>query len=183
MRAGWRFGHRLSGRHPRGFVRFAGLWVLVLAVLDDGKGEFLEFGEQCPDSFGVVEERLPGGELLAGEPAGDGLAADLAGPFGVGAVPGGRAGVAAAGRLAACVGADGEGAGQGRAGRGGELGGDLAQGRALVRAQVHARYRLRFTASRGFHSLVLWNDARREARWARRRPGWPATSRAGSRPR
>ena len=66
-----------------------------------------------------------------GEPPGDGGAADLAGPFGVGSVQPGRVGVAAAVRLAAGVGADGEGAGQGWAGRGGDLGGDLGERRAL----------------------------------------------------
>jgi hypothetical protein len=90
----------------------------VRAVLDDLEGEVLEFGEQRPDSLRVVEQGLPGGELGGGEPAGDGLAADFAGPFGVGAVQGGRVGVAAAVGLAAGVGADGQGAGQGEAGGG-----------------------------------------------------------------
>ena len=65
----------------------------------------------------VVEQGLVFGELGGGQPAGDGLAADLAGPFGVGAVQPGRVGVAAAAGLAAGVGADGEGAGQGEAAR------------------------------------------------------------------
>src|SRR5215469_8955118 len=101
------------------------LWWGAFAGLDDGEGEFLELGEQRAEFFGVVEQRLPVGELPGGEPAGDGLAADLSGPFGVGAVPGGGAGVAAAAGLAAFVGAHDQGAGQGGAGRGGELGGDL----------------------------------------------------------
>ena len=69
MRAGWRFGHRLSGRRPQGFVLFAGLWLLVLAVLDDGEGKFLEFSEQRPESLGVIEERLPADEFGVGEAA------------------------------------------------------------------------------------------------------------------
>ena len=91
------FAHRLSGRCPRCFARFV---VMVpgagRVVLDDLQGEVLEFGEQGADFLRVVEQGLPVGELGRGEPAGDGLAADLAGPFGVGAVQPGRVGVAAA---------------------------------------------------------------------------------------
>jgi hypothetical protein len=61
-----------------------------------------------------VEQGLVFGEFGGGEAAGDGSAADFAGPLGVGAVEAGRVGVAAAPGFAACVGADGEGAGQGR---------------------------------------------------------------------
>jgi hypothetical protein len=90
---------------------------LVRAGLDDLEGEVLEFGEQRPDFLRVVEQLLPGDELVRGEAAGDGLPADLAGPFGVGTVQTGRVGAAAAVAFAARVGADGEGAGQGEAGR------------------------------------------------------------------
>jgi hypothetical protein len=72
---------------PTGFCRVCRLWWRAFAGLDDGEGEFLELGEQRAELFRVVEQRLPGGELLGGEPAGDGLAADLACPLGVGAVP------------------------------------------------------------------------------------------------
>jgi hypothetical protein len=90
-----------------------GLRLLGAACLDDVEGEVLEFGQEAAELFGVVEQGLVLGELGGGKPAGDGLAGDLAGPFGVGAVEAGRAGVAAAALLAAGVGADGEGAGQG----------------------------------------------------------------------
>ena len=80
------------------------------AVLDDREGELLQLGEQVAQLPGIVEQGLPGGELLGGEPPGDGLAADLAGPLGVRAVQLRRVGVAAAAGLAAGVGADGEGA-------------------------------------------------------------------------
>src|SRR5437868_2253099 len=63
-----------------------GLRLAGAAWLDDLEGEVLEFGEQRPEFLRVVEQRLPGGEFGVGEPAGDGLAADFAGPFGVGAV-------------------------------------------------------------------------------------------------
>ena len=102
--------HRLSGTCPHRFallVRVAGG-----AVLDDLEGELLQLGEQVAQFPGVVEQGLPGGELLGGEPPGDGPAADLAGPLGVGAVQPRRGGVAAAAGLAAGVGADGEGAGR-----------------------------------------------------------------------
>src|SRR5215831_8390372 len=93
--------HGLRRWRPRGFAGFAGYGGGGFAGLDDGEGEFLEFGEQRAEFFGVVEQWLPGGELLGGEPAGDGLAADFAGPFGVGAVQLGRVGMAAAASLAA----------------------------------------------------------------------------------
>jgi hypothetical protein len=64
------------------------------ACLDDLEGEVLEFGEQYAEFLRVVEQRLVLGQLGGGEPAGDGLAADLAGPFGVGAVEAGRGGSA-----------------------------------------------------------------------------------------
>jgi len=92
----------------------------------------VHFGRQV---LGVVQRGIDAGQgelpLGGGEPAGDGLAGDLAGPFGVRAVQPGRVGVAAAAGLAAGVGADGQGAGQGGAARGGDPGGDLVQGRAL----------------------------------------------------
>src|SRR5260370_160074 len=84
MGAGGRVGHRLSGPCPRGFVRFGRVWFLIFAGLDDREGEVLEAGEQCAESFRVVEQGLPVGEFGLGEPAGDGLAADPSGPFGVG---------------------------------------------------------------------------------------------------
>jgi hypothetical protein len=95
---------------------------------DDLQGEVLQFAEQGAELLRVVEQGLVFGELAGGEPSGDGLAVDLAGPFGVGSVKPGRVGVAAAARLAAGVGADGEGAGQGEA-RLGELRGDPVAGR------------------------------------------------------
>src|SRR6266852_5956045 len=131
-------------------------WLPVRAGIDDLEREFLELGEQRPYLPRVVEQGLPVGGLGHGEPAGDGPAVYLAGPFGVGAVQGGRVAVASAGRLAAGVGADGEGAGQGGPGRFGELGGDLVQGRALGWACVHATHRLRSAVSRTVHSIFLW---------------------------
>ena len=93
------------------FCPVSGLWLLARgAGFDDREGEFLELAEQLAHFPGVVEQGLPGGELLGGEPPGDGLAADLAGPLGVRAVQLRRVGVAAAAGLAAGVGADGEGA-------------------------------------------------------------------------
>jgi hypothetical protein len=59
----------------------------------------VEFGNELADLAGVVEQGLPGLELLGGEAAGDGLAVDLAGPFGIGAVQDGRVCVAAAAAL------------------------------------------------------------------------------------
>src|ERR1700757_4762636 len=108
MRAGGQAGYRISSRRPRGFVRFAGVWSLAFAGLDDREGEVLEVGEQGAESFRVVEQGLPVGELGLGEPAGDGLAADFAGPFGVGAVELRRVGVAAAAGPAPGGGAAGE---------------------------------------------------------------------------
>src|SRR5260370_2538355 len=70
-------------------------------------------------------------------------------------------GEAAAAWLAVGVVAHGEGAVQGGAGRGGELGGDLVQGRSLGWACLHATHRLRSAASRAVHSIVLWNNASR----------------------
>src|SRR5260221_10881874 len=70
----------------------AHIFLGVLAGLPGGVGvndresELLELGEQGAHSLRVVEQWLPGGELVVGEPAGDGLAVYLAGPFGVGAV-------------------------------------------------------------------------------------------------
>lgn len=60
--------------------------VAVVVCADGLEGEFLELGDQRSYLAGVVEQGLPGGELGVGEAAGEGLAADLAGPFGVGAV-------------------------------------------------------------------------------------------------
>src|SRR5207245_6949712 len=96
---------------------------LAAVCLDDFEGEVLEFGEQGAEFLRVVEQRLVFGELGGGEPAGDGLAGDLAGPFGIGPVQPGRVGVAAAARLAAGVGGDGEGGRRGGVVPG-EAGGD-----------------------------------------------------------
>src|SRR5262249_16121066 len=86
------------------------------------QGVVLDLGDQVAHLAGVVEQGLPGGQLLGAQPAGDGLAVDLAGPLGVGAVQDGRVVVAAAGRLAAGVGAHGQGGGPGGAGGGGVRG-------------------------------------------------------------
>jgi hypothetical protein len=60
------------------FCLVSGLWLLARgAGFDDREGEFLELGEQGTYFPGVVEQRLPGGELGRGEPAGDGFAVDL----------------------------------------------------------------------------------------------------------
>ena len=69
--------------------------------LDDFEGEVLKLAEQGAEFLCVVEQGLVFGELGRGEPPGHGPAADLAGPFGVGAVQAGRIGVAAAVLLAA----------------------------------------------------------------------------------
>src|SRR5258707_7117307 len=74
-----------------------------------GRGNFLPFQVVYPNgwtvrkvrggSLRVVEQGLPVGELAGGEPAGDGLAADLAGPLSVRAVQPGRGRGAAASRV------------------------------------------------------------------------------------
>src|SRR6516165_11775179 len=135
-------------------------WALLpwAVCVDDLEGEVLEFAEQGAEFLRVVEQRLVFGEFGGGEPAGDGLAGDLAGPFGVGAVQPWRVGVAAAAGLAAGVGADGEGAGQGEA-RGGELGGDPVAGRALGCGWFHATHRFRFLGPAPVHSIVLWTGS------------------------
>src|SRR5207302_923484 len=99
-----------------------------------------------------------------------------------GAVEAGRVGVAAAGRLAAGVGADGEGAGQGEA-RGGERGGDPVAGRLLVRAGLHATHRLRSTVLTSVHSIFLWTVPAREAPWSRQSMRRPRIPRGGGRRR
>ena len=109
---------RLSGLSPRVAEDVAPvrrvLVFLGAAFPGDLHGEVLESGEQGAELFRVAGQGLVFGELVRGEAAGDGLAADLAGPFRLGAVQAGRAGVAAAAGLAAGVGADGEGAGRGQ---------------------------------------------------------------------
>jgi hypothetical protein len=62
--------------------------------LDDLEGEVLELVDEGAEFLRVVEQGLVFGELGGGEAAGDGLAADLAGPFGVRAVEAGRGGSA-----------------------------------------------------------------------------------------
>ena len=114
------------------------------------EGEFLEFGEQGAHFPGVVEPGLVVGELVVGEDAGDGLAVDLAGPLAVGAVQlrAGRRGSGSwACRSGSC--AVGEGAGQGEAGRGGELGGDAGGAGLLGRGGRHAAH----CRSRGSRAL------------------------------
>ena len=95
-------------------LRFRAL-LLEAVCLDDLEGEVLELVDQRAEFLRVVEQGLVFGELARGEPSGHGLAADLAGPFCIRAVQPGRVGAAAAVRLAAGVGADDEGAGQGGA--------------------------------------------------------------------
>ena len=78
--------HRLGGCWPRyPEADFPVLRELRLggAFLDDLQGEVLELVEQGAEFLRVVEQGLVFGELGGGEPAGDGLAAELAGPFGV----------------------------------------------------------------------------------------------------
>src|SRR5712691_1559142 len=70
---------------------------------------------------GVADPGRVGLVLGRGEPAGDGLALDGAGPLDAGAVQGGRVGLACAAGLAAPGAADGDAAGQAEA--------DLAEGR------------------------------------------------------
>src|SRR6266568_1790364 len=116
-----------------------GLSGIVVVIGADGlEGEFLKLGDQGADLAGVVEQGLPVGELPGGEAAGDGLAADLAGPLGVGA-------------------------GQGGPGCGGELGGDLVQG--PVRGWFHATHRLRSRVLRLIYSILLWTRVGRTG-WA-----------------
>jgi hypothetical protein len=74
-------------------------WLVLIVCLDYLERELLQLAEQAAQFPGVVEQGLPGGELLGGEPPGDGPAADLAGPLGVGAVQLRRVGVAAAAAL------------------------------------------------------------------------------------
>src|ERR1700722_2074388 len=153
MGAGWADAHGLSAGCPH-----CSGWLSAVSgglCVDDVQGEVLEFGEQGAEFAGVVEQGLVAGELGGGEAAGDGLAVDLAGPFGVGAVQAGRVGVAAAVLLAAGVGADGEGAGQGEACPG-KLGGDPVAGRALGCGWFHVTHRLRSRGPALFHSIFLW---------------------------
>src|SRR5258708_33962183 len=87
-----RFGFWLGGWPQVKWLAATALRValsLGWAGLDDLQGELVQLGDQGPDGAGVVEQGLPGFELGVGEPAGHGLAVDLAGPFGVGAVPAG----------------------------------------------------------------------------------------------
>src|SRR5215467_3518025 len=81
----------------------------------DGQGEVFEFGDQGAEPAVVVEPLPVVAELLVGHEPGDGLAPGLAGPLPVGAVQGGRVGVAAAVRPAAADVPLDEGAGQGEA--------------------------------------------------------------------
>src|SRR5680860_145198 len=68
--------------------------------------------EQCAEPLGVVEPGAVDGGLFAGEPAGDGLAVDLAGPLVVRAVELWRVGLAAARGVAARGSPFQQGAGQ-----------------------------------------------------------------------
>jgi hypothetical protein len=58
--------------------------------VDGLQGEVLDPGERVAHFAGVVEQGLPGGQLLGGQATGDGFAVDLAGPLSVGAVQLGR---------------------------------------------------------------------------------------------
>jgi hypothetical protein len=62
------------------------LRLLAAVCLDDVEGEILQFAEQGAEFPRVVEQWLVFVEFAGGEPPGDRLPADLAGPFGVGAV-------------------------------------------------------------------------------------------------
>src|SRR5512135_1866349 len=93
-------------------------------VLGDVEAECLEFGDKLAQAAVVVEPGAVVGELVVGQDAGGGFAVFLAGPLVVGAVQGGRVGVAAAAGVAAAGHPVGEGAGQGEA-EVGEAGGDL----------------------------------------------------------
>jgi hypothetical protein len=97
--------------------------ILVLAVpprvgVGDVQAECFEFGQEGPEAALVVEPGLVVGELVVGEQPGDGFAGDFAGPLVVGAVQGGRVGMAAAVRAAAAGHPLGHGAGEDEADRG-----------------------------------------------------------------
>ena len=75
------------------------LWRLALPAgvgVGDGLAEGFELGDERAEPALVVEPGLVVGELVVGQDAGDGLAADFAGPLVVGAVQYRRVGVAAA---------------------------------------------------------------------------------------
>ncbi len=98
-------------------LRFRAVLLAGIVCVDDFQGEVLELAEQGAEFFFALSNKGWYSASSAGVSlAGDGLAADLAGPFGIRAVEAGRAGVAAAGRLAAGAGAHRQGAGQGEAG-------------------------------------------------------------------
>lgn len=105
--AGWRWG----ARGDRGPAFGPGHFL---------QGEGFQFGGQFPEPAAAGEPGCVGVVLGLGEGPGDGLAPDGAGPLDVGAVQGGRVGLAGAAGLAAAGAADGNAAGQGMA--------DLAEG-------------------------------------------------------
>src|ERR1017187_3257340 len=79
------------------------------------QGQGFQFGGQFAEPAGAGEPGRVGVVLDRGEDAGDGLAFDGAGPLDVGAVQGGRVGLAGAGGLAAAGAADDDAAGQAEA--------------------------------------------------------------------
>src|SRR5450755_3380939 len=107
------------------------------AGVGDGQGQGFELGDQGAEPAVVVEPLPVVVELVAGDEPGDGLAGYLAGPLPVGAVQGGRVGVAAAAGLAAADVPLDEGAGQ-REAEAGELGGDAGGAGLLASGGRHA---------------------------------------------
>src|ERR1022692_2296642 len=97
------------------------------------QGQGFQFGGQLAELAGAGEPGRVGVVLGLGEDAGDGLALDGAGPLDVGAVQGGRAGLAGAAGLAAAGAADDDAAGQAEADAGE---GCLDRGHGLVCAAV-----------------------------------------------
>jgi hypothetical protein len=104
----------------------------------DGQGEVFELGDQGAEPAVVVEPLPVVVELVVGDEPGDGLAAGLAGPLPVGAVQGGRVGVAAAAGLAAADVPLDQGAGQGEYGVNANT--ITRAGQELERAGVITRY-------------------------------------------
>jgi hypothetical protein len=97
------------GHHPRRLVCFApgargpACWSPAGVLVDDVEREGFQLGDQRTQPAGVVEPGLVVALLAVGEPAGDGLTVDLAGPASEAAVQVWRVGGAAAGLPAAAV--------------------------------------------------------------------------------